>query len=102
MIDLLPDDIKSVINEFDNDFKIIELKIKQNKFKKQLKIYKRICSDYQNLIDESCTHNNVYEVSDYDYHKPRYDYYCKLCGKQVSRKYFKSNTNDKKISYKLL
>ena len=55
------------------------------KNKSKVKIMKLLINKYDDIIMKRCKHTQLRSESDYDYHRPRYEYFCCLCNKQIFR-----------------
>lgn len=63
----------------------------QNK-RQKLGHYEQLNSRCEAVINNHCKHKVLKSESDYDYHRPRYEFHCILCHTQVYRYQFKKDT----------
>ena len=77
----LPEDIQNYIDTYNPDFTLFKIIILRNKVEYQENAYKKIKLSLSNQIQKKCTHQIIIAESDHDYHKPRYEYWCRNCNK---------------------
>lgn len=53
--------------------------------RRKLKHYEQLLSECENAVYGHCKHRTLRGDSDDDYHRPRYEFHCTLCHKQVYR-----------------
>ena len=93
----LPIDVQKHINKFDPDFvtkKFVIYKTKIYHCKKDSSYNKFIKKKCLEKIKNYCKHTHIMAESDHDYHKPRYEYYCKYCLQNIDKQML---WKDKKI-----
>jgi len=78
----LPHDVQTIISSYDSDFMVKKFIIYMQNYKLNTNILNNNSITVKKLkknIQFHCKHSHVMVESDHDYHKPRYDYYCKYC-----------------------
>ena len=101
------DTIFNLINMYDDELQVKLNYIKINIYNKHInRLYNcarylsRIRDTNMSKIKNICPHNVLYEDREDDYHRVYYEYYCKLCDRQINKKEeYDSKAIKKKYDY---